>query len=212
MPATDIPRRRADRDGRRSAGRAFLHHEAEPARGDNPNGRATSSRPTRPAAVGWNELATSDPVAARRFYGDQFGWGERRVHGYGRDGRIPLHRDTTADASARCSTQADGQPPHWRFYFRVPSIDAAKETAEQKGGTIHHGPKEVPERRLGRHRHRPAGRGVRARRRRSKLKEECMSQQAGHLPVVRQRRGRKAAEFYASVFPDSHVGPAHDRR
>ena len=22
--------------------------------------------------------------------------------------------------------------------------------------------------------------------------------------------GRKAAEFYASVFPNSHVGPAHD--
>src|SRR5882757_554216 len=25
--------------------------------------------------VGWNELSTSDPVAARQFYGDQFGWG-----------------------------------------------------------------------------------------------------------------------------------------
>ena len=36
--------------------------------------RATSSRPTQTRRVSWNELSTSDPVAARRFYGEQFGW------------------------------------------------------------------------------------------------------------------------------------------
>jgi predicted 3-demethylubiquinone-9 3-methyltransferase (glyoxalase superfamily) len=29
------------------------------------------------------------------------------------------------------------------------------------------------------------------------------------LHLVRQGRARKAAEFYAATFPDSHVGPAH---
>jgi hypothetical protein len=37
-----------------------------------------------------------------------------------------------------------GQQPHWRFYFRVPSIAKAKETAEAKGGSIAMGPMEVP--------------------------------------------------------------------
>jgi predicted enzyme related to lactoylglutathione lyase len=36
------------------------------------------------------------------------------------------------------------QPPHWRYYFRVPSVSRAKETAEAKGGRIVTGPMEVP--------------------------------------------------------------------
>jgi predicted enzyme related to lactoylglutathione lyase len=37
-----------------------------------------------------------------------------------------------------------GQPPKWRFYFRVPSISAAKQTAEEEDGTIRMGPHQVP--------------------------------------------------------------------
>jgi len=39
---------------------------------------------------------------------------------------------------------SNGQPPHWRFYFRVPSISAAKAAAEANGGSIHMGPHQVP--------------------------------------------------------------------
>ena len=38
----------------------------------------------------------------------------------------------------------DGQQPHWRYYFRVRSIAAAKQTAEAKGGKVVVGPMEVP--------------------------------------------------------------------
>jgi hypothetical protein len=38
----------------------------------------------------------------------------------------------------------EGQQPHWRYYFRVPSISKAKEAAEAKGGTIRMGPHQVP--------------------------------------------------------------------
>jgi predicted enzyme related to lactoylglutathione lyase len=37
-----------------------------------------------------------------------------------------------------------GQQPHWRYYFRVPSVSKAKEAAEAKGGKIAMGPMEVP--------------------------------------------------------------------
>jgi predicted enzyme related to lactoylglutathione lyase len=39
---------------------------------------------------------------------------------------------------------SNGQPPHFRFYIRVPSIAAAKTMIEQKGGTVHMGPHQVP--------------------------------------------------------------------
>jgi hypothetical protein len=38
----------------------------------------------------------------------------------------------------------NGQQPHWRYYFRVPSVEKAKDAAEAKGGKIVMGPMEVP--------------------------------------------------------------------
>jgi predicted enzyme related to lactoylglutathione lyase len=37
-----------------------------------------------------------------------------------------------------------GSPSQWRYYFRVPSISAAKIVVEQKGGTVAIGPHQVP--------------------------------------------------------------------
>ena len=36
------------------------------------------------------------------------------------------------------------EPPHWRYYFKVPSISKATEVAELEGGKILMGPMEVP--------------------------------------------------------------------
>ena len=92
---------------------------------------------------GWNELSTSDPVAARRFYGDQFGWTSDEFMDMGEHGeyRFFNHHDVMIGAVAGT---APGQHPHWRYYFRVPSIATAKETVEAKGGKIAMGPMEVP--------------------------------------------------------------------
>jgi hypothetical protein len=37
-----------------------------------------------------------------------------------------------------------GPPPAWRFYFRVPDIDAAADAIGARGGAIMHGPVEIP--------------------------------------------------------------------
>ena len=93
--------------------------------------------------VGWNELQTNDVDAARRFYGEQFGWNSDEFMPMGEMGDYRfLHHD--GERVGAVFNAANGQAPHWRFYFRVPSIDAAKQTAEQKGATIHMGPIEVP--------------------------------------------------------------------
>lgn len=91
----------------------------------------------------WNELNTSDPVAARRFYGDQFGWTTDDFMPMGQMGeyRFIDHKGLRLGA---ISGLMPGQHPHWRHYFRVASVSKAKETAEAKGGKIALGPMEVP--------------------------------------------------------------------
>ena len=91
----------------------------------------------------WNELSTSDPQAARRFYGEQFGWTTDEFMDMGEHGeyRFIDHKGLRLGAIAGAM---GGQPPHWRFYFRVPSVATAKETVEAKGGKIVMGPMEVP--------------------------------------------------------------------
>jgi predicted enzyme related to lactoylglutathione lyase len=93
--------------------------------------------------VGWNELSTSDPIAARQFYGDQFGWGSDEFMDMGEMGEYRFIEQGGARIGAIAGT-SPGQQPKWRYYFRVPSIAAAKDTAEAKGGKIVMGPMEVP--------------------------------------------------------------------
>jgi uncharacterized protein len=93
--------------------------------------------------IGWNELQTTDVDAARAFYGDQFGWVTDDFMDMGEMGeyRFIDHGGRRIGALFKSS---DDKPAHFRFYIRVPSISAAKEIAEQKGGTIHMGPHQVP--------------------------------------------------------------------
>ncbi|MDQ3958793.1 MAG: VOC family protein [Pseudomonadota bacterium] len=99
--------------------------------------------PDKPGRCAWNELSTSDPVAARRFYGEQFDWESGDFMDMGEHGEYRFFDHRGVRLGAVAGTM-DGQPPHWRHYFRVPSIAKAKETAEANGGKIAMGPMEVP--------------------------------------------------------------------
>jgi hypothetical protein len=99
--------------------------------------------PDKVGRCGWNELQTSDVDAARRFYGEQFGWDSDEYMDMGEMGLYRFWSQNGTRIGALFDAK-NGQPPHWRFYFRVPSIKAAKEAAEQKGGTVHMGPHQVP--------------------------------------------------------------------
>jgi predicted enzyme related to lactoylglutathione lyase len=93
--------------------------------------------------IAWNELSTSDPAAARRFYGEQFGWASEDYMDMGEHGEYRF-LDHNGQRIGALSGVMHGQPPHWRYYIRVPSVSAAKQIAEDKGGTIAMGPMEVP--------------------------------------------------------------------
>lgn len=93
--------------------------------------------------VGWNELSTSDPAAARRFYAEQFGWGMDDFMDMGAMGEYRFIDHDGTRLGALCGTMP-GVQPKWRFYVRVPSIAKAKQTVEDHGGTVAMGPHEVP--------------------------------------------------------------------
>lgn len=112
-----------------------------------PEGRenepSTVFAPDKQGRCGWNELSTSDPQAARRFYGEQFGWTSDDFMPMGEHGEYRFIDNHGLRLGAIAGTMGD-QPPHWRYYFRVPSVAKARETIEAKGGKIAMGPMEVP--------------------------------------------------------------------
>jgi hypothetical protein len=96
---------------------------------------------------GWNELSTSDAAAALDFYTSQFGWEKGDVMPMGEAGNYQFINQNGQMIGAIFPATASSfkdEHPHWRFYFRVPSIAKAKETAEAKSGKIVMGPMEVP--------------------------------------------------------------------
>lgn len=103
----------------------------------------------------WNELATSDPEAAKRFYGKHFGWvkdGEIDMGPLGKyeflrhAGRAPDGSPTGAGMlGAVMPMMPEGPPmPAWSFYFRVPDIDAAAAAITAGGGSLFQEPMEIP--------------------------------------------------------------------
>ncbi len=123
-------------------GAPFYVMKPLPPEGD-PNAKSDVFSPDGDQRVGWNELTTSDPAAARNFYGDQFGWGTDEYMDMGDMGQYRFIDHDGQRIGALCGVMPGGQPK-WRFYFRVPSAAKAKEVAEANGGTIAMGPHQVP--------------------------------------------------------------------
>jgi predicted enzyme related to lactoylglutathione lyase len=110
---------------------------------DDPNAVSDVFSPDAEQRVGWNELQTTDVDAARRFYGEQFGWDSGDFMDMGEMGQYRFfdHHGVRLGAAFNAN---GGPPARWRFYLRVPSVAAAKAVIEQKGGTVHMGPMQVP--------------------------------------------------------------------
>ncbi len=146
MPATDIPNVGRIAMVTDPQGAPFYVMKPIPPEGQE-NAQSNVFSPDKAGHCAWNELSTSDPVGALDFYTSQFGWekGDAMPMGDKGDYRFINHHGLMLGAifPTNAGTMPD-QPPHWRYYFRVPSIAAAKAAAEQAGGTITAGPMEVP--------------------------------------------------------------------
>ncbi len=141
MPAFDIPQGRiamvADPQGN-----PFYVMKPIPPSGQEDKQSDVFS-PTEEQRVGWNELTTPDPVAARAFYGELFGWTSDEFMPMGELGeyRFFAHQGRTIGAISPCVA---GGSQGWRYYIRVPSISQAVEAVKAGGGSVSMGPHEVP--------------------------------------------------------------------
>ena len=93
---------------------------------------------------GWNELATTDLVAATDFYTRHFGWTQGDVMNMGAMGDYRFIDHAGITIGAMMGTPPGGPPPAWTFYFRVADVGAAMQRLTSTGGAVVHGPAEVP--------------------------------------------------------------------
>lgn len=141
MPAFDIPQGRiamvADPQGNPS----YVMKPVPPEGSDKQESDVFST--DQEQRVGWNELSTPDPVAARQFYGELFGWKSDDFMDMGQYGEYRFfdHGSTRIGA---VSGVVPGAPQGWRYYIRVPSISNAADAVKAGGGSIAMGPMEVP--------------------------------------------------------------------
>lgn len=88
----------------------------------------------------WQELYTNDIEAAKKFYTSLFGWELKVSPGY-----TEAHAGGVATAGMmEIRPEMGPMPPNWMPYFLADDTDAAANKAKAAGGTIHHGPMDIP--------------------------------------------------------------------
>lgn len=99
-----------------------------------------------PGTFSWVELATTDQTAAKKFYGDLFGW-TVNDQPMGPGEIYTLFQIRGRDAAAAYTMREDerkaGMPPHWTMYVGVKNADEAAKKAAELGGKVIAGPFDV---------------------------------------------------------------------
>ena len=96
-----------------------------------------------PGALSLNQLNTSDPEAAERFYGELFGW---RFDSVGTE-ETPywgIFRGDSLNGGMMALPEGGPTPSHWLAYFGSEDIDAHAATIRERGGTLMVEPMDVP--------------------------------------------------------------------
>ncbi|MGI4852947.1 MAG: VOC family protein [Janthinobacterium lividum] len=104
--------------------------------------------PHEVGSVGWHELGTSDWEAAWQFYSTHYSWTKHMTVDMGPMGTYQTFMATETQGGGMMNLPPllveKGHKPGWLYYFTVDSIQAAKQRVVDGGGTVTHGPAEVP--------------------------------------------------------------------
>ena len=100
-----------------------------------------------PGHCGWHELYAEDGEAAFRFYSELFGWAESSTTDMGPMGLYRIWSPEPGGEPAGGMMTKPAQMPRaaWQFYFVVEGVDAGADRVREAGGTVTHGPMEVPD-------------------------------------------------------------------
>lgn len=96
-----------------------------------------------PGSVGWHELRGGDNDESFGFYSGMFGWERSRAIDMGPMGTYQLFSYGGQDRGGMMKAPG-GMHANWLFYFVVEGLDAALERVKAAGGSVLHGPQEVP--------------------------------------------------------------------
>ena len=98
----------------------------------------------RPQHVRWNELSTTDPEAAIALYTRLFGWVQEGDIDMGEMGKYRFIHHNGVMIGAIMPKMPDMPVSLWSYYIGVDDIDRAAAAVRDGGGTIFHGPMEIP--------------------------------------------------------------------
>jgi predicted enzyme related to lactoylglutathione lyase len=100
-----------------------------------------------PGAMCLNQLNTSDPAVAERFYTDVFGW---RIDFAGNDEQAywGLFNDGRLNGGMMPLPAGSPAPSHWLVYFTSADLDASAAEAERLGGRVLVPPTAIPSGRI----------------------------------------------------------------
>lgn len=97
----------------------------------------------------WYDLITPDVPAAKTFYAAVTGWGTRPWKPGGGGGPYTMWTAGGAPFAGVMPMPSEqtalGIQPHWLAHVTVDSVDRAARKAESLGGTVMHGPEDIPD-------------------------------------------------------------------
>ena len=93
----------------------------------------------------WNELMTRDIDAAKKFYSELIGWNCADAGMPGMDYTMLKLGDKNAGGMMAMPDEVPKEvPSHWMTYITVDDVDAAAKKTTELGGTVIHGPEDIP--------------------------------------------------------------------
>ena len=93
----------------------------------------------------WNELMTRDLDGAEKFYSELLGWKTIDSGMPGMKYTLIKHDDKDAGGMMAMPPDIPEQvPSHWMTYIAVDNVDALAEKTKELGGTVMHGPQDIP--------------------------------------------------------------------
>ena len=100
--------------------------------------------PARVGEFSWRELATTDWEAAWAFYSELFGWQVSSQMDMGEMGIYHMFHHGAHPLGGMFKRPPEMPVSAWISYVRVPDAHAAADKVTELGGTVLHGPIEVP--------------------------------------------------------------------
>src|SRR5215213_3347070 len=143
MPATDIPNVGRIAMVADPQGAPFYVMKPIPPEGRE-NEQSDVFSVDQPQRVRWNELSTTDPDVAIDFYSGQFGWTQEGDMDMGEMGKYRFIQNRGVPIGAVMPKPPQRPVSTWTYYIGVDDIDRATEAVRAGGGTILHGPNEIP--------------------------------------------------------------------